>query len=211
MPRHSSRGPTGLVPSWLRSLTVSSFALGGLLAAPAQAAQGEEPPAVAALLDVSLEDGELTARIPWTDQEEDLPGSTRLVSYDGKNSPNAGVEVTPKAGEISHVKVFGALDKPWDTGWAQKRVLEDAKGQPLATQAYDIGLDCADGKECGLTVSPGITSDSDVVHVSGELDAVVTQLNEQHGEGEYDLVEEVPKAAPHLRDEVALYAHQLYP
>ncbi|WP_375755218.1 hypothetical protein [Corallococcus exercitus] len=211
MPHHSSRGPSGLVPSWLRSLTLSSFALGGLLAAPAQAAGKEEPPAVATLLEVTLEDGELTARIQWTDQEEDLPESTKLVSYDGKNSPNAGVEVTPKAGEISLVKVFGALDKPWETGWAQRLVLEDAKGQVLATQPYDVGLDCEDDKECGLTVSPGIQADGDAAHVSGELDDVLTKLEEQFGKGEYDLVEEVSKQAPHLRDEVTVYAHRLFP
>ncbi|RKI60522.1 hypothetical protein D7X55_24335 [Corallococcus sp. AB049A] len=214
MPHHSPRGPFGLVPSWLRSLTVSSFALGGLLVAvPAHAAepQEEERPNVATLLDVALEDGELTARILWTDRQEDLPQSSKLVSYDGKDSANAGVAVTPKAGEISQVKLFGALDKPWETGWAQKLVLEDSKGQPLFTQPYDVGLDCANDKECGLTVSAGVASDPDVAHVSSELSAAVTQLDAKYGQGEYDLVQEVSKNFPQLRGQAIVFAHQLLP
>ncbi|NOK19983.1 hypothetical protein [Corallococcus carmarthensis] len=213
MPHHSARGLSGLVPSWLRSLTVSSFALGGLLlAAPAHAAdpKEEEHPPIATLLDVALEDGELTARILWTDRQEDLPQSSKLVSYDGKDTATAGAEVTPKAGEISQVKVFGALDKPWDTGWAQKLVLEDPKGEPLFTQPYDVNLDCADDKECSLTVSAGVTSDKDVIHVSGQLDAVLTELDAKYGQGEYDLVQEVTKNFPHLRGEALVYVQQWY-
>ncbi|MBN9681842.1 MULTISPECIES: hypothetical protein [unclassified Corallococcus] len=214
MPHPPSRGPTGLVPSWLRSLTVSSLALGGLLVgAPAHAADPREEarPNIATVLDVALEDGELTARILWTDRQEDLPPSSKLVSYDGKDSVNAGVDVTPKAGEISQVKLFGALDKPWETGWAQRLVLEDPKGQPLAIQPYDVKLDCANDKECGLTVSAGVTSDKDVAHVSSELDAAVTQLDAKYGQGEYDLVQEVSKNFPHLRGEAIVFAHQLSP
>ncbi|WP_375742484.1 hypothetical protein NR800_25925 [Corallococcus interemptor] len=211
MPRPPSRGPTGLVPSWLRSLTVSSLALGGLLVgAPAHAADPQEEvrPNIATVLDVALEDGELTARILWTDRQEDLPASSKLVSYDGKDSATAGVDVTPKAGGISTVKVFGALDKPWETGWAQKLVLEDPKGQPLATQPYDVNLDCASDKECSLTVSRGVTSDQDVVHVSSELDAALTELDARYGQGEYDLMQEVSKDFPHLRGEAMVYAQQ---
>ncbi|GMU07457.1 hypothetical protein ASNO1_37100 [Corallococcus caeni] len=107
----------------------------------------------------------------------------------------------PKAGKVSQVKVFGALDKPWETGWARKRVLENDKGEELATQPHDVNLDCADDKECGLTVSAGVASDANVVHVSGELDAAVTKLNEQDGEGGYDLLQEVSRNFPALRGE----------
>lgn len=214
MPHHSARALSGLVPSWLRSLTVSSFALGGLLlGAPAHAAEprGEARPNVATLLDVAMEDGELTARILWTDRQEDLPPSSKLVSHDGADKPTAGAQVTPKPGEVSQVKLFGALDKPWETGWTQKLVLEDPKGTPLFTQPYDVSLDCANDKECSLTVSAGVTSDKDVVHVSSELDAAITRLDEAHGQGEYDLVQEVSKDFPHLRGEALVYTHQLYP
>ncbi|AFE07674.1 hypothetical protein COCOR_07679 [Corallococcus coralloides DSM 2259] len=212
MPQHSSRGLSGLVPSWLRSLTVSSFALGGLLVgAPAHAADPQEVrPNIATVLDVALVDGELTASILWTDRQDDLPQFSKLVSYDGKDSANAGVNVTPKAGEISQVKLFGALDKPWETGWAQKLVLEDPQGQPLAIQPYDVNLDCATDKECSLTVSKGVTSEKDVVHVSSELDAVLTQLDAKYGQGEYDLVKEVSKNFPHLRGEAMVYVQQWY-
>ncbi|WP_434301589.1 hypothetical protein [Corallococcus exiguus] len=212
MPQHSSRGLSGLVPSWLRSLTVSSFALGGLLAAaPAHAADPQEVrPNIATVLDVALVDGELTASILWTDRQDDLPRSSKLVSYDGKDTATAGVNVTPKAGEVSQVKLFGALDKPWETGWAQKLVLEDPQGQALATQPYDVNLDCATEKECSLTVSKGVTSEKDVVHVSSELDAVVTELDARYGQGEYDLVKEVSKDFPHLRGEAMVYVQQWY-
>ncbi|WP_207054310.1 hypothetical protein [Corallococcus macrosporus] len=192
-------------------MTVSSLVFGGLLAVPAQAAEQEEHPPIATILDVAMEDGELTARILWTDRQEDLPAGSKLVSYDGKNSANAGVALTPKAGEVSQVKVFGALDKPWETGWAQKLVLQNDKGEELATQPYDVNLDCADDKECGLRVSAGVSSDANVVHVSSELDAAVIKLNGMYGEGEYDLVQEVSKNFPALRGEAMVYAHQLYP
>ncbi|NPC76394.1 hypothetical protein D7Y27_35120 [Corallococcus sp. AB004] len=212
MPHHSSRGLSGLVPSWLRSLTVSSFALGGLLAAaPAHAADPQEVrPNIATVLDVALVDGELTASILWTDRQDDLPRSAKLVSYDGKDTATAGVNVTPKPGEISQVKVFGALARPWETGWAQKLVLEDPQGQPLATQPYDVNLDCATDKECSLTVSKGVTSEKDVVHVSSELDAVLSELDAKYGQGEYDLVKEVSKDFPHLRGEAMVYVQQWY-
>ncbi|WP_223639652.1 hypothetical protein [Corallococcus sp. EGB] len=212
MPHHSSRVLSGLVPSWLRSLTVSSFALGGLLlGAPAHAADPqEEHPPVATILDVTLEDGELTARILWTDRQEDLPAFSKLVSHDGNDTVNAGVEVTPKAGETSQVKLFGALDKPWETGWAQRLVLEDPKGEALATQPYDVSLDCSNEKECGLTVSAGAGSDKGVMHVSSELDAAVAELDAKFGQGEYDLVQEVSKNFPALRGEAMVYAQQLY-
>ncbi|NOK13487.1 hypothetical protein [Corallococcus exercitus] len=75
-------------------------------------------------------------------------------------------------------------------------MLENDKGEELATQPHDVNLDCAEDKECGLTVSAGAASDANAVHVSSELVAAVTKLNKKHGEGGYDLVQEVSRNFP---------------
>ncbi|RKH56801.1 hypothetical protein [Corallococcus llansteffanensis] len=207
MLHHSTRGLLGLVPSWLRSLTLSSLALGGLMLSTSARAQEAEP--AATLVDLAMEDGTLTARIQWSAQGTGLPSYALLTSYDGKESATAQTRVVPKAGTVSVVKLFGALQEPWTTGWAQTLVLADEQGQSLVTQPYDVNLDCSTGETCGFVVAPGLASTPDTVHLSSELDAALTAVEAKYGTQDVDLVEQVSKDFPVLRGEALVYAHQL--
>ncbi|GMT97751.1 hypothetical protein KH5H1_18700 [Corallococcus caeni] len=203
MPRRSP-----LAPSWLRALTLSSFAMGGLLvAAPAHADESEEAPAT--IVDVSMQDGELTARIRWAAESSSLPGEVEVLSYDGTDKPTASERLSPKAGEETEVKLTGAVQEPWETGWAQKLVLRSDKGEELASQPYDVSLACEDEKTCQLTAAPGISASREVLHVSDALQKTLTTLEKELGEKEFDLVHEVARREPALYGEVLGYAQGL--
>ncbi|MBN8230575.1 hypothetical protein JYK02_23965 [Corallococcus macrosporus] len=204
MPRRSP-----LAPSWLRALTLSSFAMGGLLvAAPAHAAESDEAPAT--IVDVSMQDGELTARIRWSAEAKALPEEVEVLSYDGTDKPTAGERLSPKAGEETEVKLTGAVQEPWETGWAQRLVVREAnKGQELASQPYDVSLACEDEKTCQLTAAPGISASREVLHVSDALQQTLATLEKELGEKEFDLVREVARREPALYGEVLSYAQGL--
>ncbi|WP_375755217.1 hypothetical protein [Corallococcus exercitus] len=197
-----------LAPSWLRALTLSSFAMGGLLvAAPAHAAESDEAPAT--IVDVSMQDGELTARIRWAAESKSLPEEVEVLSYDGTDKPTAGERVTPKAGEELEVKLSGAVQEPWETGWAQRLVVREAEGRELASQPYDVSLACEDEKTCQLTAAPGISASREVLHVSNALQKTLDTLEKELGEKEFDLVHEVARREPALFGEVLSYAQGL--
>ncbi|GMU07456.1 hypothetical protein [Corallococcus caeni] len=205
MPR---RSPRALAPTWLRALTLCSFAMGGLLvAAPAHAAETTEAPAT--IVDVSIQDGELTARIRWSAESSALPEEVEVLSYDGTDKPTAGERISPKAGEESEVKLSGAVREPWETGWAQRLVVREAKGQELASQAYDVSLACEDEKTCQLTAAPGISASREVLHVSNALQKTLGTLEKELGTKEFDLVHEVARRDPSLFGEALSYAQGL--
>nr|AYM52991.1 hypothetical protein [Myxococcus fulvus] len=210
MPHHPERGPRGLVARLLRTLALIPLMLGGpLLATPAWAAEAEQTGPLATVTDLSVAEDGLRVRIQWSDQQA-LPSTAKLVSFDGEDNATDGTEVFPKPGEVSEVTLPRALKAPWETGWAQRLVLEDpATGEELLTQPYDISLDCAKEEECHLTVAPGPASNKDVVHLSSELDAAIAELEAQAGPEEFNLVEKVSKNFPHLRGQVLSYASQL--
>lgn|GEM_PF-5136727 len=208
---HSQRGPRGLVPLVLRALALPSLLLGGLLqSSPAWAAKAEADGPVATLTGLAVTDEGMQVRIEWS-KDRALPATAKLISYDGSESATDSVEVTPKPGEVSSVTLNKALQKPWETGWAQTLVLEDPeKGEPLLTQPYNVSLDCVDAESCTLAVAPGAASNKDMVHLSSELDEAITKLEAEAGSAaEFDVVEQVSKHFPHLRGEVYSYAHQL--
>ncbi|QSQ13103.1 hypothetical protein [Myxococcus landrumensis] len=211
MSHHSTRGARRLVPASFRWLSLSVLALGGALLAPsAQAAaepQTEEGP-VATITHLSVEQGAFKVGIRWSDKQA-LPASAKLLSQDGAGNTNDGAEVTPKPGEESFVTLGKAIQKPWETGWNQRLVLQGAKEEALATFPYNVNLDCTDDKNCTLNVSAGAATNAEVVHVSTELDALITELQESRGETEFDLVEEVGKANPRLLGEALVYVHTL--
>ncbi|RKH74471.1 hypothetical protein D7W81_01535 [Corallococcus aberystwythensis] len=180
-------------------------------APPVQAEEEEARPPAATLVELLVEDGSLTARIQWSEHAEDVPSVATLVSYDGKGGFNAGGDLHPKPGEVSEVKLFGALKDPWETGWTQKLVLSDDQGQPLFTQPYDVNLDCPDDKGCDLTVAPGFGSPADDIHESEELSIALDQLREQYGEKEFNLLAAIEEDFPHLRGEALVYARQVVP
>ncbi|RKG76484.1 hypothetical protein D7W79_17695 [Corallococcus exercitus] len=199
------RSPRVLAPSWLRSLTLSSFAVGGLfVAAPAHAAETSEAPAT--IVDVSMQDGELTARIRWSAESKDLPEEVEVLSYDGTEKPSAGERLTPKPGEESEVKLSGAVQEPWETGWAQRLVVREAKGRELASQPYDVSLACEDEKTCQLTATPGISASREVLHVSNGLQKTLATIEKELGAKEFDLVHEVARREPSLFGEALSYA-----
>ena len=202
------RSLRSLAPSWLRALTLSSFAMGGLLmAAPAHADETREAPAT--ILDVSLVDGELTARILWAGDAKSLPGEVEVVSYDGQDSLTAGERVTPKAGEVSEVTLYGAVKEPWETGWAQRLAVLGAKGQQLTHQPYDVSLDCEDEKTCALKATAGVSASREVLHVSRALKDTLDTIEKDLGAKEFDLVREVARRDPTLYGEALSYAHGL--
>lgn len=209
MPRHTSRGLRGLVPSFLRSLSVSSLALGGLIASlPAQAAEQEPSvPPTAAIIDVNLEDGALTARILWS-KKANPEETLTLVSLDRKDGASDEVEVRPKPGAETEVKLYDAAKSPWDTGWARKLVLRNNEGKAVATQPYDLNLACEAEDKCVLVATPGGASAEGVIHMSQDLDEAITLLKEKAGDAPFDLVEQVSKTFPELRGEAYVYAHQ---
>lgn len=209
MLHNSSRGLRGLVPSWLRSLTLSSFALGGLMLATSARAQEAEAEPAATLVDLAMVDGALTARIQWSSDGRGLPTYALLNAYDGTEKLTAQARVVPKAGTVSEVKLFGAVQEPWTTGWAQKLVLADVQGQELAIQPYDVTLDCATDDTCGFVVAPGLASTPDTVHVSAELDAALTAVEAKYGTDDIDVVAQLAKDFPALRGEALVYSHQV--
>ncbi|RKH72761.1 hypothetical protein D7X96_03575 [Corallococcus interemptor] len=192
----------------LRALTLSSFAMGGLLmAAPAHADEPREAPAT--ILDVSLVDGELTARILWAQDAKSLPGEVEVVSHDGQDTLTAGERVTPKAGEVSEVTLYGAVKEPWETGWAQRLAVLGAKGQELTHQPYDVSLDCEDEKTCALKATAGVSASREVLHVSRALKDTLDTIEKDLGAKEFDLVREVARRDPTLYGEALSYAHGL--
>ncbi|NOK19982.1 hypothetical protein [Corallococcus carmarthensis] len=202
------RSLRSLAPSWLRPLTLSSFALGGLLVAtPAHAAEASEAPAT--LLDVSMQDGELTARIRWSAEPEDLPEEVEVLSYDGTDTLTAGERVTPKAGEETEVKLSGAVQEPWETGWAQRLVVREAKGRELTRQPYDVSLACEDEKTCELTAAPGISASREVLHVSNALQETLAVIEKEQDGKAFDLVHEVARRDPSLFGEALTHAQGL--
>lgn len=206
----STRGARRLVPASFRWLLSSLAVLGATLGAPAARAaepQVEEGP-VATITHLSLEEGGVKVSIQWSNKQP-LPESARLISLDGEGNTNDLAEVTPKPGEESVVSLEKAIQKPWETGWAQRLVLQGTKEESLATVPYNINMDCADEKSCTLNVSAGAAANADVMHVSTELDELITKLEESHGEGEFDLVEEVSKANPRMLGEVLVYAQTM--
>lgn len=197
-----------LAPSWLRALTLSSFAMGGLLvAAPAHADEAREVPAT--ILDVSMVDGELTARIRWSAEAKSLPEEVEVLSYDGKDSITAGERLAPKAGEVSEVKLSGAVQEPWETGWAQRLVVRAAKGRELASQPYDVSLACEDEKSCELKAAPGVSASREVVHLSTRLRDTLAVVEKEQGAKGFDLVREVARRDPSLLGEAMTYAQGL--
>ncbi|NTX08733.1 hypothetical protein [Myxococcus sp. CA040A] len=216
MSYRSVRGLLDLVSLPLRSLPLSVLALGGLLLAPsaraaAEPGEGEEGP-VATITSLKLEEGALRVGILWSDKQA-LPEGAKLVSYDGKDSANDSVEVSPQPGKESEVKLEKALLRPWETGWNQRLVLvdtKDPKAEPLATLPITVNLDCTDGDDkCTLTVAPGAASNSDVVHLSAELDEVITKLEESNPDKEIDLIEAVKANNPRLLGEALAYTHAM--
>lgn len=210
---HSSvRGLRGLVPSLLRSLSLASLALGGIIAsAPAHAATKSEGPfqaPAATIVDVNIEDGALTARILWSEDASPEQG-LRLVSLDGKDGAGESVDVKPQPGKESEVKLFGAVKDPWETGWSRKLVLQDAKGQAVSTRPYDVTLDCESEDKCGLVATMGTAASEGVVRLSEDLDEAIKLLREKTGDAKFDLVGQVSEAFPELRGEALVYAHQL--
>lgn len=202
------RSPRAFAPTWLRSLTRSSFALGGLLmAAPALAAEAREAPAT--IVDVSMRDGELTARIRWSAESKSLPEEVEVLSYDGTDTLTAGERVAPKAGEELEVRLSGAVQEPWETGWAQRLVVREAKGRELASQPYDVSLACEDEKTCQLTAAPGISASREVVHVSTALRKTLASIEKELGTKQFDLVREVAQREPSLFGEALSYAQGL--
>lgn len=195
----------------LCSLRLSSLALGGLiLATPAWAQEEEEvEEPLATIVDVALEDGALTARVLWTAQEDRLSDTLKLVSFNGEDEVTGHTAVTPSPGEVSEVKLFGALVAPWETGWAQKLVLEDSEGTVLAVQPYDVNLDCETDDECALVVSPGIASNAEVIHLSPRLNKALTLVQEKNRGKDFDLVQQVSENFPELRGEALVYADAL--
>ncbi|QSQ26424.1 hypothetical protein JY651_16485 [Pyxidicoccus parkwayensis] len=196
----------------LRSPFLRSLVLGGLMvASPAwagDAEEGESGPS-ASIVDMALENGALTVRILWNDEKEMPPASAKLLSYDGQENVLAAQEVELKPGQVSEVKLFGALAKPWETGWAQKLVLRDSRGEAMVVQPYDVSLDCQSEDECGFAVSPGVGSTPDVVHVSAELTEALDAIKAKTGGEDVDLVKAVSESFPNLRGEALVYADQM--
>ncbi|WP_404367911.1 hypothetical protein ACIHQR_02575 [Corallococcus coralloides] len=193
---------------WLRALTLSSFAVGGLfVAAPARAAETSEAPAT--IVDVSMQDGELTARIRWGAASKSLPTEVEVVSLDGTDKPTAGERLSPKAGEEVEVKLSGAVREPWETGWAQRLVVREAKGRELASQPYDVSLACEDEKTCQLTATPGVSASREVLHLSTDLQQTLGAIEKELGTKQFDMVREVARREPSLYGEALTYAHGL--
>ncbi|MHA7634620.1 hypothetical protein [Corallococcus sp. M7] len=191
-----------------RVLTLSSFAVGGLLmAAPAHAAETSEVPAT--IVNVSMQDGELTARIRWAAESKSLPSEVEVLSYDGTDKPTAGERLSPKAGEEVEVKLSGAVQEPWETGWAQRLVVREAQGRELASQPYDVSLACEDEKTCQLTATPGISASREVLHLSTGLQQTLGAIEKEMGTKQFDLVREVARREPSLYGEALTYAHGL--
>ncbi|AFE07673.1 hypothetical protein COCOR_07678 [Corallococcus coralloides DSM 2259] len=199
------RSPRVLASSWLRALTLSSFAVGGLfVAAPAHSAETSEAPAT--ILDVSMQDGELTARIRWAAESKSLPSEVEVVSYDGTDKLTAGERLSPKPGEEVEVKLYGAVQEPWETGWAQQLVVREPKGRELTRQPYDVSLDCEDEKTCALKATPGVAASREVVHVSEALERTLASIEKELGGKEFNLVHEVARREPSLYGEALSYA-----
>ncbi|MBN9681843.1 MULTISPECIES: hypothetical protein [unclassified Corallococcus] len=191
---------------WLRALTLSSFAVGGLfVAAPAHAAETRELPAT--IVNVSMQDGELTARIRWAAESKSLPTEVEVLSYDGTDKVTAGERLSPKAGEEVEVKLSGAVQAPWETGWAQRLVVREAQGRELANQPYDVSLACEDEKTCQLTAAPGISASREVLHVSTALQKTLDAVEKELGSKQFDMVREVARREPSLYGEALTYAH----
>ncbi|NNB96409.1 hypothetical protein HI113_21170 [Corallococcus exiguus] len=202
MHRRSSRA------SWLRALTLSSFAVGGMLvAAPVHAAETSEAPAT--ILDVSMQDGELTARIRWAAEPKSLPEEVEVLSYDGTDKLTAGERLSPKAGEETEVKLSGAVQEPWETGWAQRLVVREPKGRELASQPYDVSLDCEDEKTCELKAAPGISASREVLHVSNALQETLAVIEKEQDGKAFDLVHEVARREPSLFGQALTHAQGL--
>ncbi|WP_147452349.1 hypothetical protein, partial [Corallococcus sp. CA041A] len=194
--------------SWRRALTLSSFAVGCLfVAAPVHAAETREMPAT--IVNVSMQDGELTARIRWSAESKSLPGEVEVLSYDGTEKLTAGERLSPKAGEEVEVKLSGAVQEPWETGWAQRLVVREAQGRELASQPYDVSLACEDEKTCQLTAAPGISASREVLHVSNALQKTLGAIEKEMGTKQFDLVREVARREPSLYGEALSYAHGL--
>jgi hypothetical protein len=164
----------------------------------------------ATIANVTVEEGALTARIQWPDTPN-LPASARVVSYNGRGEASVRVDVVPRANSQALVRLPGALAKPWETGWTQKLTLEDGAGQALATQPYDVSLDCdgnGDRERCELVVYPSIGTVSGVVHLSEALDQAIDSLKPAEGQ-QFDLVASVSAAYPELRGEALVLGDQI--
>ncbi len=200
----------GLVSALLRLATAPvSLALGGLLLAAPALAQ-ETPVPRATIMEVSVEEGTLTASILWPETAA-LPATATVVSYTGQGEPAARVEVTPKPNTKTVVKLPGALKSPWETGWSEKLAVEDDTGQTLASQPYDVTLNCdgnGDKERCELGVNASAATNAGVIHISEDLDAAIQQLSPRNGE-EFDLVARVSEAYPELRGEALVYGDQV--
>ncbi|MCP3064008.1 hypothetical protein LXT21_35055 [Myxococcus sp. K38C18041901] len=207
------RGLLDLVLHPLRSLPLSVLALGGLLLAPmAHAADPDPDPqaekgAQATITGLSLVGEGLKVRIQWAEKAE-LPSDLVLTSYGYKDEPTDSVGVHPEPGKETEVELHGASKEFWKEGWSQRLVLADKDGgEPILTQPFNFNLECPDDKECQVTVAPGVGTDGDVLHVSEELDAALTQIAEKSGEGkEVDLLDEVVAINPHLRGQAVAYS-----
>jgi hypothetical protein len=210
MSAHSARCLPGLVPLPLRSLLLSLSVLGGVLLAPAAEAQVDAGTPFATITHLSVGEEGLRVRIQWS---EGLPQASALalVSYDGQDSVNDRVGVTPKPGEETEVILGSALKDPWETGWSQKLFLEDPQGEVFAAQPYAINLDCGTNADagCALTVTPGPAASPAVVQVSEALDEVLTRLEGTYGDKELDLIGAVSASNPRLLGEALVYSHRL--
>lgn len=200
----------GLVSALLRLATGPvSLALGGLLLAAPASAQ-ENSAARATIVEVAVEEGALTATILWPDKA-DLPDSATVVSYTGQGEPSARVDVAPKPNSKTVVKLPEALRSPWESGWSQKLTVEDGKGETLATQPYDVSLDCdgnGDKERCELVVAASPATNEGVIHLSEDLDTAIKELAPKEGE-QFDLVARVSEVYPELRGEALVYADQV--
>jgi hypothetical protein len=204
MTSRSYRSLPGFVRPWLRASLLGSLALGGpLLATSAHAADTGS----ISIIGLSLEDGELKARIHWNGSKKTLPEKVELVAVDGEDKATASLELSPEPGKVSEVKIEGAVREPWETGWAQTLIVRNPDGKELVRQNYDVSLDCVDAKLCDLKVAPAAGSDRHVLRVSSELDQTLVAIEQKHEGKEYDLVETVAGQNPSLRGEAL--AHSL--
>lgn len=207
------RGIRGLVSAFARCFALPRvslpLALGGLLLAAPGMAQ-TKPVTQATIANVTVEEGALTARILWPDTPN-LPTSARVASYNGRGEVTVRVDVAPRANTQVVVRLPGALAKPWETGWSQKLILEDGGGQALATQPYDVSLDCdgnGDEERCGLVVYPSIGIGNGVLHLSEALDQAIEAQRPPDGK-EFDLVASISAAYPELRGEALVLGDQI--